>query len=204
MDAERALIVQNLGLSWRYSIGNPYEEFSFPESLDEAQVLAELGFFPESRTTLQVAFTRKPRPYPGWTMGEKLLASAVYARLSGDRRFLARATPMLTGYVVALRRRQEGSGLLAPEHFSSDIPDAVQGLHAQAVAWEGLNAIAAVWAGDGQAAVRSRGPASGRTARRRTSPCGRLVVAEPSGRLALPADAARRRRGAVRRRDRVA
>ena len=110
MDAERALIVQNLGLSWRYSIGNPYEEFSFPESLDEAQVLAELGFFPESRTTLQVSFTRKPRPYPSWTMGEKLLASAVYARLSGDRRFLARATPTLAGYVAALRRRQEGSG----------------------------------------------------------------------------------------------
>jgi hypothetical protein len=150
MDAERALIVQNLGLSWRYSIGNPYEEFSFPESLDEAQVLAELGFFPESRTTLQVSFTRKPRPYPSWTMGEKLLASAVYARLSGDRRFLARATPTLSGYVAALRRRQEGSGLLAPERFSSDIPDAVQGLHAQAVAWQGLLAIASVWAGAGR------------------------------------------------------
>ena len=150
MDAERALIVQNLGLSWRYSIGNPYEEFSFPESLDEAQVLAELGFFPESRTTLQVAFTRKPRPYPSWTMGEKLFASAVYTRLSGDRRFLARATPTLTGYVAALGRRQGASGLLAPEHFSSDIPDAVQGLHAQTVAWQGLLAIAAVWAGSGR------------------------------------------------------
>ena len=150
LDAERALIVQNLELSWRYSIGNPYEEFSFPESLDEAQVLAELGFFPESRTTLQVAFTRKPRPYPSWTMGEKLLASAVYARLSGDHRFLTRATPTLAGYVGALRRRQGRSGLLAPEHFSSDIPDAVQGLHAQAVAWQGLLAIAAVWAGDGR------------------------------------------------------
>ena len=43
-DAERALLVQNLELSWRYSIGNPYEEFSFPESLDGAQVMAELGF----------------------------------------------------------------------------------------------------------------------------------------------------------------
>ena len=37
MDAERALLVQNLELSWRYSIGNPYEEFSFPESLDGAR-----------------------------------------------------------------------------------------------------------------------------------------------------------------------
>ena len=31
MNAERALLVQNLTLTWRYCIGNPYEEFSFPE-----------------------------------------------------------------------------------------------------------------------------------------------------------------------------
>ncbi len=187
MDAERALIVQNLGLSWRYSIGNPYEEFSFPESLDEAQVLAELGFFPESRTTLQVSFTRKPRPYPSWTMGEKLLASAVYARLSGDRRFLARATPTLSGYVAALRRRQEGSGLLAPEHFSSDIPDAVQGLHAQAVAWQGLLAIASVWAGGGRPGYATE---ARRVAGRLGSALRRAVASSsrrlPDGSLFLP------------------
>ena len=187
MDAERALIVQNLGLSWRYSIGNPYEEFSFPESLDEAQVLAELGFFPESRTTLQVSFTRKPRPYPSWTMGEKLLASAVYARLSGDRRFLARATPTLSGYVAALRRRQEGSGLLAPEHFSSDIPDAVQGLHAQAVAWQGLLAIASVWAGGGRPGYAAE---ARRVAGRLGSALRRAVASSsrrlPDGSLFLP------------------
>src|SRR5690349_10215895 len=34
MNAERAVLVQNLALTWRYSIGNPYEEFSFPESVD--------------------------------------------------------------------------------------------------------------------------------------------------------------------------
>ena len=39
-DAQRALLVQDLELTWRYSIGNPYEEFSFPESVDVAQVLA--------------------------------------------------------------------------------------------------------------------------------------------------------------------
>ena len=40
MDAQRALLVQNLGLTWRYSIGNPYEQFSFPEGVDVAQVSA--------------------------------------------------------------------------------------------------------------------------------------------------------------------
>ncbi len=187
MDAQRSLIVQNLGLSWRYSIGNPYEEFSFPESLDEAQVLAELGFFPESRTTLGVSFTRKPRPYPSWSMGERLLASAVYAALSGDHRFLAHATPTLAGYVGALRGRQKPSGLLAPEHFSSDIPDAVQGLHAQAVAWQGLLAIATVWAGSDRPGFAAEARAVARplgVALRRA--IARSVRRLPDGSLFLP------------------
>src|SRR5439155_26796182 len=37
-DAERNLLIQNLGLTWRYSIGNAYEQFSFPESVDVGQV----------------------------------------------------------------------------------------------------------------------------------------------------------------------
>jgi hypothetical protein len=157
MNAERALLVQNLELSWRYSIGNPYEEFSFPESLDGAQVMAELGFGAVSRAILRVSFTRRSTPYPGWTMGEELLAAAEYVSLTDDRAFLTSATPKLLGYVEALARRQGADGLLAPEHFSSDIKDEVRGLHAQAIAWEGLRSIAAVWvqAGRHDAAVRA-------------------------------------------------
>ena len=77
MNAERALLVQNLALAWRYSIGNPYEEFSFPESLDGAQVMAELGFGAVSRSILRASLTRRPTPYPSWKMGEKLLGAAV-------------------------------------------------------------------------------------------------------------------------------
>ena len=120
-------------------------------------------------------------------MGETLPAAAVYADLSGDRAFLARATPTLAGYVTALRHRQEGSGLLAPEHFSSDIPDAVQGLHAQAVAWQGLLAIAEVWAASGRPGYASQ-------ARKVAGPLGsalrRAVAASerrlPDGSLFLP------------------
>jgi len=146
-NAERALLVQDLELSWRYSIGNPYEEFSFPESLDAAQVMAELGYEPVAAAIVRVSLTRRPTGYPGWSMGEKLLAAATYVRLSGDRRFLAAVTPALAGYVSALARRQLPGGLLVPERFSSDIPDQVQSLHGQAVAWQGLRAIAAVWRG---------------------------------------------------------
>src|ERR671913_72794 len=37
-DAYRNLLVQNLQQTWRYSVGNPYEQFSFPESVDVAEV----------------------------------------------------------------------------------------------------------------------------------------------------------------------
>ena len=43
MNAWRAVLVQNIILGWRYSFGNPYEEFSYPEALDVAQAMAEWG-----------------------------------------------------------------------------------------------------------------------------------------------------------------
>jgi hypothetical protein len=189
MDAQRALLVQNLALSWRYSIGNAYEEASFPESLDQAQVMAELGFLPVGEAIVRVSTTRRETPYPGWTMGEKLLAAAVCDRLSSDHRFLAGVTPVLAGYVRALARRQRANGLLEPEQFSSDIKDSVYGLHGQAVAWEGLTAIAAAWSSAGR-------PGYARQAERvagRLAPALRRAVARserrlPDGSLFLPMD----------------
>lgn len=151
-NALRALRIQDLGLTWRYSIGNPYEEFSFPESVDVAQVLAEQGYAAEARSILRVSLTRAPTPYPNWKRGERLLASAEYVRLSGDRAYLAEATPTLRAWVAALGRQIESgpSGLLDRERYSSDIPNAVLGLHSQAVVWAGLRAMAGVWAANGQ------------------------------------------------------
>ena len=89
-------------------------------------------------------------------MGEKLLGAAAYVRLTGDTAFLSFADPKLAGYVEALGRRQERSGLLEPEHFSSDITTPVQGLHAQAVVWQGLGSMAAVWRAAGQPKLAAR------------------------------------------------
>jgi len=154
--ALRALLVQNLTLTWRYSIGNAYQEFSFPESVDAAEVLAEYGFAPAARSMLRTSFTRAPRPYPQWKMGERLLAGGLYALLFPSDPFLAQATPTLSGYVGALADALQPDGLLARERYSSDIPDSVYGLHAQAVVWQGLREVAAAWERSGRAPLAAR------------------------------------------------
>jgi len=44
MDAERALEIEELEMTWRYSVGNAYEELSYAEALDVAQVMAGYGY----------------------------------------------------------------------------------------------------------------------------------------------------------------
>jgi hypothetical protein len=160
MNAMRAVLVQNLALTYRYSIGNQYEQFSFPESVDVARVLAEYGFAPVSRSILRTSLTRSEERYPNWKRGERLIGSAQYARLSGDIAFVRSATPALRRFVDAIGRqlRAGDGGLLARERYSSDIPEQVYGLHAQAAVWEGLRAMAGVWdqAGRRSLAVRCR------------------------------------------------
>ncbi len=153
-NAVRALLVQELELTWRYSIGNPYEEFSFPESVDVAETLAEHGFQAVARSILRTSLTRSPTPYPNWKKGDRLLASAEYYRLFADRAYIDQVTPVLRGYVAALGRQiGSGDGLLHEERYSSDIPAAVYGLHSQAVVWAGLRAMADVWANAAEPAL---------------------------------------------------
>jgi len=170
MNAWRAVLVQNLILRWRYSFGNPYEEFSYPEALDVAQAMAEWGQRGLSRSIIALSLTRRLRPYPNWKQGETLLAAAVHYRLYRDRRALARVTPALRRYVRDFERQvaRDPNGLLGPERYSSDIADAVYGLHSQAVAWEGMRAVAAAWADAGE-------PALARSARATAARLGRAL-----------------------------
>jgi hypothetical protein len=158
LDAARALAIQNLLLTWRYSVGNPYEQFSFPEGVDVAQVLAELGFDDVSAAILRTSLTRRPTPYANWKMGEKLLGAATHFRLFRDRPFLRSVTPALRGYVRALGRQIDAGagGLLPRERYSSDIPDQVYGLHSQAVVWQGLTWIGQAWAATGSRQLARR------------------------------------------------
>jgi hypothetical protein len=154
-NAERALLIQDLVLTWRYSIGNAYEEFSFPEGVDVAEVLGEHGFGAVARSILTTSLTRSSEPYANWKRGERLLASASHYRLFRDRSYIGAATPVLRGFVSALGRQLPGPGaaMLERERFSSDIPDLVYGFHSQAMAWQGLRAMASVWARTGQPAL---------------------------------------------------
>jgi hypothetical protein len=188
-DALRALLVQNLVLAWRYSIGNPYEEFSFPEGVDVAQVMGELGHGGVQRAIMRRALATSPTPYPNWKRGEKLLGWAAYYRLSRDREAIEQATPTLRRYVAELGAQVRASpqSLLARDRFSSDIVDPVYGLHAQAVAWQGLRAMSLVWAQTGERALALE---SARTAARLERGLRKAVGASvrrlPDGSLFLP------------------
>ena len=154
MNAQRSLLTQDLALTWRYSIGNPYEEFSFAESLDVAEVMGGYGFTGVTRQILRTSFKRFAILPTNWRMGELMLASARYYALTGDRAYLRWVTPRLSWYMTVIGRqlRSDRHGLLHRERFSSDIARKVYGLHSQAAVWQGLNAIAAVWAGTGRPA----------------------------------------------------
>ena len=158
MDAQRALLIQNLGLTWRYSVGNPYQQFSFPEGVDVAQVMAARGFAAVARSILVTSLSRRPTPYPNWKIGQKLVGSATYYRFTRDRSYIRQVTPVLRGYVTQLGRQLDasGRGLLQRERYSSDIADSVYGLHSQAVAWQGLRSMGDVWSETGDVALATR------------------------------------------------
>jgi hypothetical protein len=151
LDAERALLIQNLEMAWRYSIGNPYEEFEYPESLDAAAVMGEYGFADSERATLETSLAQPLALYPNWEMGAKLVTSAEYYRLFRDRSYVAQATPILRRYLADLAGQAARSrlGLLHPERWTSDLSETNYALDSQAVVWQGLDAIAQVWAETG-------------------------------------------------------
>jgi hypothetical protein len=159
-DAERALLVQELLLAWRYSAGNPYEELSFAEAADVARVMAAYGHADVAQTILRFAMRRLPQRFTNWRAGALLVAHADLYRLARDRAFLNSETPRLAQLVRAVGRQidESSTGLLAREPYSSDIAREVYALHGQAVVWEGLASLGRVWSltGHPQLAARSR------------------------------------------------
>jgi len=192
MNAERAILVQQLVQSWRYSVGNPYEELSFAEALDTAQVMAEYGFPTTADGILRIALDRLPQRFSSWRAGELLLAAAVNYDLYRDRKALTRETPDLAVAVETLAGRQltdgAAAGRLQPEPLSSDRSGAVDGMPAQVVAWQGLAAISRVWSVTDHAELAARAGAIGLRLERALRPAVRAAeVRMPDRSLFLPA-----------------
>ena len=158
-DAERSLLIQNLTLGWRYSVGDKYHtKLSTPEGIDSAGVMGEYGFDAINKAILNVSFWRRLTWTTNWKIGEQLLGSARYYALFGDRDFLDARTPRLARYAAHVRRQLLGRSrsLLRRERYSADVGAKVYGLHSQAVVWAGLRAMAAVWERTGYPELAAR------------------------------------------------
>ena len=161
-DAVRGVLTQLIGYGWRYSIGNAYEELSYQESLDAAEVAAELGQTSLARSILELALQRmrlRPWRFTAARGSHILSTAALYVRLTGDRGFLREATPQLSHLVERIAQRQGEGGSLLPEPLSTDLEDRdVDSVSGQIAAVQGLLALARVWRSNGYAReeVRAR------------------------------------------------
>jgi hypothetical protein len=163
MDAMRNLLIQNLQLAWRYSLGNAYEAFYQPESSAAVLRLAEYGFLQDAREALEALLPKTRGRSTNWEQGEKLVAGAGYYLLSGDAAFIHKHTPTYARYArdFTTRRAENPDGLLDKQRYSGDINETVYGLHHQSRAWRGLRDMAHVWSlvGSEQLAARYRAEA---------------------------------------------
>jgi hypothetical protein len=163
-DAQLGILTQLISYGWRYSVGNPYEELSYAESLDAAEVAAEYGFGSVAKSILQLSLQRmqlRPWRFTAFRAAHILSTAAEYYRLTRDRTFLRAETPELDRLVrrIASRQRTTGpaKGRLLPEPLSTDLEghyvDSVSG---QIEAIAGLRAIGRVWSSNGYPAQAAR------------------------------------------------
>jgi hypothetical protein len=159
-NAERAVLTQVIADGWRYSIGNPYEELSYAESLDAAEVAAEYGQTAVARSIIELALQRmrlRPWRFTAFRGAHILSTAALYYRLTHDRSFLQSATPALEDLVSRIAARRLRNGRLHPEPLSTDLEDKdVDSVSGQIEAVQGLRAIADVWASAGRRELAQR------------------------------------------------
>jgi hypothetical protein len=163
-NAERGILTQLIAYGWRYSVGNPYEELSYAESLDAAEVAAEYGYPSVAKSIIELSLDRmrlRPWRFTAFRGAHILSTAALYYRLTRDRVFLRAETPALTGLVdrIAARQRHTGParGRLLPEPLSTDLEDEnVDSVSGQIEAIEGLLAIERVWSSAGYPAHAAR------------------------------------------------
>ena len=151
--AARGVRAQLVAYGWRYSIGNAYEELSYQESLDAAEVATELGHPAVARSILELALHRmrlRPWRFTAARASHILSTAALYVRMTRDRDFLRTATPELSYLVDRISWRRGEGGSLLPEPLSTDLESrAVDSVPGQIAAVQGLLALARVWQSNG-------------------------------------------------------
>jgi hypothetical protein len=164
-DAELGVLTQLVSFGWRYSVGNPYEELSYAESLDAAETAVQYGYPAVAKSIIELALRRiraDLAAFRAFRGGHILSTAAMYVRATRDRAFLHAETPALADVVnrIAARQRHTGKlrGQLVPEALSTDLENhSIASVPGQLEAIEGLRAIGRVWvaADDGAHAKRA-------------------------------------------------
>jgi hypothetical protein len=163
-DAALGILTQVIANGWRYSVGNPYEELSFAESLDATEIAVEFGYSSVAKSIIELSLARirlRPWRFTAFRGAHILSTAALYYRLTRDRAFLRAETPALGQLVerIAQRRITAGPerGRLEPEALSTDLEDHnVDSVPGQIEAVEGLLAIGRVWSTTGYPALAAR------------------------------------------------
>ncbi len=149
MHAMRNLLIQNLFMTWRYSIGNAYESWYPHESGDTLRSLAEYGFQTHYRDNLQVLIPRIFRGEDERMMewGQKLYYIAHYTLLTRDRSLVDDNRPRLRAWLDGMiaKMDEDPNGLLGRTR-AGDIHTQRYYSNHEANGWRALRDMAVVYA----------------------------------------------------------
>ncbi len=151
MNVQRNLLIQNLILRWRYSLGSVvyHDSFYQPESSDAVQTLGEFGHPQAYRDGLGALLdmTKGEGYYINWERGEKLTHGAHYYFLTRDADFIAEHTEAFVEICEIFKQQmaEDEYGLLTKQRQCGDIPEVAHYIFHQTVGWQGIRDMAEVW-----------------------------------------------------------
>jgi hypothetical protein len=152
MDAMRSLLIQNLFMGWRYSIGNAYEGWYASESHRPLKVLGEYGFLERYKANLQYLLSQKEKGYKTVEFrrrayAEKMFGAVRYYFMTRNRSFIEENRKVYNTYMDEYLATMEESpnGIFPKVRYSGDIPGKAYCLHYQAMAWRGMRDMALVY-----------------------------------------------------------
>lgn len=149
MNAMKNLLIQNLVMGWRYSIGNFYEQFYVPEMSNTISELGEYGFLADYRANLQTLLgymksgPAYPTAYQDWEEAAKLVAINRYYDLSGDKAFVDQNLSLIVQYLTdfAQQVKSDPHGILQPQRCCEDNSANAYWSHTELQAWDGWQGI---------------------------------------------------------------